>query len=91
MPTTVPTSVRVVQGVAAREDTDPLDLEPPLHAVVDTDALDALCRPVDDESRTPVAVEFSYRGHRVRIDGAGEIDISADVSAAESTPSESDD
>lgn len=86
MPTTVPTSVRVVQGVAAREGVDPIDLEPPLHAVVDTDALDALCRSIAEESRSPVAVEFSYRGHRVSIDDAGEIEISAAP-----TPGESED
>ncbi len=91
MTTTVPTSVRVVQGVAAREGIDPIDLEPPLHAVVDTDALDALYRPADDGSRMPVAVEFSYRGYRIRIDDAGEIGISADVPAAGSTPSERED
>ncbi|OLZ40090.1 hypothetical protein A6E15_03455 [Natrinema saccharevitans] len=90
MPTTVPTSTRVVQGVAAREGVDPIDLEPPLHAVVDTDALDALYRPVGDGSRTPVAVEFSYRGHRIHIDDSGEIDLSADVSATGSTPSENE-
>ncbi|AGB30828.1 hypothetical protein Natpe_0913 [Natrinema pellirubrum DSM 15624] len=91
MPTTVPTSIRVVQGVAAREGVDPIDLEPPLHAVVDTDALDTLCRSVDDRSRTPVAVEFSYHGHRVHIDDSGEIEISADVSTAGSTAGENED
>ncbi|WP_226480219.1 HalOD1 output domain-containing protein [Natrinema amylolyticum] len=74
MSKTVPTSIRVVQGVAAYEDVEPIDLEPPLHEVVDTDALDALFRSTHDSS---VAVEFTYRGTHVRIDDSGEIEVTA--------------
>lgn len=73
MSNTTPTSIRIVEGVAAHENVDPMDLEPPLHDVVDTDALDALFRTGDDSTAT---VEFTYCGTRVRVDDAGTIDIS---------------
>ena len=78
-----PISLRVVRGVAAREGVDPLELEPPLHEVIDTDALDALFRSTDESA---TAVEFTYRGHRVCVDGTGEIELTtASADCGEST------
>jgi hypothetical protein len=77
MSNTVPASIRVVREVAAREGVDPTDLEPPLHEVVDPDALDALFRPRDDASEHATTVEFTYRGHRVRVHGPGTVDVNA--------------
>lgn len=84
MPDTVPTSIRVVQGVAAHEGVDPIDLDPPLHSVIDTDALDALFRPTDGDGSTHASVEFSYRDKRVCVDSTGDVTVSANA-AAEST------
>lgn len=77
MTSTVPISVRVVQGVAAHEGTDPTALEPPLHSVIDTDALDALFRPVDDGDEPAATITFSYRGKEVRVDSTGRVDVTA--------------
>ena len=74
MSQSVPISIRVVQGVAAHEDVDPVDLEPPLHEVIDTDALDALFRSPDGSSAT---VEFTYCGQHVRVDDSGRVDVTA--------------
>lgn len=63
-----PVSLRVIQAVAERENTDPTDLEP-LHNVVDPDALDALfsrSEPVTDG--VPDVVKFDYCGHPVTVD-----------------------
>ncbi|QLK27124.1 hypothetical protein HYG81_05825 [Natrinema zhouii] len=73
----LPTSIKVVQGVAAHEGIDPTELEPPLHAVIDTDALDTLFRPVENATEATAAVEFSYRGNHVRVDSAGHVDVTA--------------
>lgn len=72
MSNTVPTSTRVVQGVAAHDGVDPTDLEPALHEVIDTDALDALFRSPDDASTT---VEFAYRGAEVCVDDSGRAEV----------------
>lgn len=67
----------VLAAVAGREGVDPIDLEPPLHDVVDPDALEALfADAVDGTARGDVVVEFTYCGHRVRIDGGtGEVTV----------------
>ena len=62
-------SQAVVEKLAAAEDVDPTELEPPLYHAVDPDALDSLV-----ESATgPLTVEFSYYGYVVRIDGSGTV------------------
>ena len=63
-------TLAIVGEVADREGVDPLDLEPPLHDVVDPDALEALFSDsIDGTTREDVAVEFDYCGHRVLVDG----------------------
>lgn len=79
-------SVRVVQEVADHEGVDPMDLEPPLYSAVDTDALDALFRRSDREAGGRPVVEFTYRGHAVRVDG-GEVRVSAGSSSVEAARS----
>ena len=57
-------SQAVVENLAAAEDVDPTELEPPLYHVVDPDALDSLV-----ESATgPLTVEFPYCGYVVCVD-----------------------
>lgn len=56
-------SVEVVETIAAVTGTDPLEMNPPLYEVVDTDALDMLFRR-SSEAR----VEFEYNDHTVVID-----------------------
>ena len=63
-------TAEVLGAVADRKGVDPVDLEPPLHDVVDPDALEALfADSIHGTVRETVAAEFTYRGHRVLIDG----------------------
>jgi hypothetical protein len=63
-------TAEVLAAVAEREGVEPIDLEPPLHDVVDPDALEALfADAIDGTAREDVSVEFTYRGHRVLVDG----------------------
>ncbi|WP_408957618.1 HalOD1 output domain-containing protein [Natrinema sp. 74] len=88
MVTEPPTSMRVVRAVAAEEGIDPAELRPPLHDIVDADALDELFPSTADSSNAARAVEFAYRGKRVCIDSAGTVEIAA---SAERSPSAASD
>ncbi|WP_339103375.1 HalOD1 output domain-containing protein [Haloterrigena salinisoli] len=66
----------IVTQIAEIEGVDPTDLEPPLHAVVDPDALERLIdSSPTDSSGTSLSITFTYRGHRVRVDGSGAVEI----------------
>ncbi|MDS0475567.1 HalOD1 output domain-containing protein [Natrinema sp. 1APR25-10V2] len=75
MANTAPTSLQVVRAVAAEEGVEPVELEPPLHEVVDADALDELFPATPGTSGPARAVEFAYRGKRVCIDSGGNVEI----------------
>ncbi|AXR78041.1 HalOD1 output domain-containing protein [Natrarchaeobaculum sulfurireducens] len=62
-------SIQVVTQVASAEGIDPVELTPPLHNVVDPDALDAFVQTADAEA----TIEFSYRDHSVCVDGTGRV------------------
>ena len=71
-----PLSQRVVQRIADAEDTDPTELEPPLHGVVDPDALERVFAPTAGGSpRTQGAVHFQYQGYQVMVSAGGEIQL----------------
>lgn len=70
-------SVSVVVEVADRKGVDPIELTPPLHQVVDPDALDALVAGPDARDPTMV-VTFDYQGYHVEIRGDGSIDVRDD-------------
>ncbi|WP_342027625.1 HalOD1 output domain-containing protein [Natronobacterium texcoconense] len=72
-------SITVVEEIARREGVDPVDLTPPLHDVVDTDALDALFHTsgLEDANGNPT-LEFSYHGYRICVDGPEAIDVTPD-------------
>ena len=59
----------ILESIAEREDTDPLDL-PPLYGVVDTDALTALL-----SGGTTVSTSFEYHGYEVRVGSDGVVSI----------------
>lgn len=65
----------IVEGVAAREGIDPLDLDEKLYDVIDADALDALTRGASDRRPQEMLIEFTYYGYSVTVDGAGEVTI----------------
>ncbi|QLG48717.1 HalOD1 output domain-containing protein [Natrinema halophilum] len=85
MSKTMPTSMRVVQAVAAQEDVDPAELRPPLHAVVDADALDELFPSGGATGDLVRSVEFTYRGNQVSIDSRGNVDVLAASTESEAS------
>ncbi|TYT61413.1 HalOD1 output domain-containing protein [Natrialba swarupiae] len=76
------TSVKIAKKVAARDGTSPSDLQPPLYAAVDTDALDALFRP-STTRETDLRLEFTYRGYTISVTPPQEIEIEPRCSSAE--------
>lgn len=68
-------SVRIVKRVAAHEGVDPVDLSPPLHTAIDTDALNSLFKPPISGSERVGRVTFDYRGHTVIVENAEDIAI----------------
>lgn len=73
--TTVPPSISVVEAVASAEGVDPLSLEPPLHQVVDPDALDALFTEKGPMVTRRSRVHFRYRGFAVTVEKKGDVSL----------------
>ncbi|QLG50079.1 HalOD1 output domain-containing protein [Natrinema halophilum] len=80
-------SVKVVDEVADREGVDPGNLQPPLHKVIDTEALDALFQSTSSTARTDGTVEFQYKGYQVRVKSSEEVEIGQTVSFEEQSNS----
>ena len=59
----------LLDAIAERENSDPLDLTP-LGAVVDSEALEFILG-----SETYVSVSFEYMGYMVRMDSDGNVEI----------------
>ncbi|WP_276256727.1 HalOD1 output domain-containing protein [Halomontanus rarus] len=78
-------SIKVSDEVADREGTDPTELQPPLHTVVDTEALDDLFRQTPSTPGTIGTVEFQYRGYKIQVDSSGEVQIGETISFTERT------
>lgn len=72
--------LKVVEEVADREGTDPVELHPPLHTVIDPEALDALFRSTSSTTRGNGTVEFQYQGYQIRVDGSGEVQLGETLS-----------
>lgn len=62
----------VVDAVAEATGRSPLDLRPPLSAVVDPDALDAV---VSHVPGSDVEVTFEYCGHVVTVRGPEDVEV----------------
>ena len=75
-------SLKVVEKVADREGVDPTELHPPLHTVIDTEALDSLFQSTPSTSRSGM-VEFRYRGYKVQLSSSGEVQIGETISFTE--------
>lgn len=67
-------TVSPFHGGSTGEDdgTEPLD---PLHEVIDPDALEALCRPRDDDPREATTVTFAYCGCEVTVESTGRVTV----------------
>ena len=90
-PTGSSLSVAVVEAVAEREAIDPLELERPLHDVVDTDALERLF-PVDGAGGpgSDGYVSFVYEGRLVRVSSDREVRIVEPGAAGNGWPGDGD-
>lgn len=66
-------SLSVVEAVSEVTDVDPIQLEPVLDDVIDTDALDGLFQRSYHQAPQPgIEVSFSYAGHYVTVTGTSE-------------------
>ena len=68
--------VEIARRIAASEGVDAAALDPPLHAVVDVDALESLVHPQPNE-RTDFTgvVSFTYGDYAVTVDGTGAVSV----------------
>lgn len=62
----------ILEAIAGVEETDPIDLTPPLYSVVDPEALDVVVQSLGGRSGW---IEFDYRGYQVTVDGAGGVSV----------------
>lgn len=66
----------VVELVADREGTDPMELRPPLYDVIDPEALNALFAPTSrGRLRESGQVSFEYLGYDVTVRGDGDVSV----------------
>lgn len=68
-----PPSQRVVEAVAAEQETSAIGFEPPLYEVIDPEALDSLVRAGTEDLR----IQFRYQDVSVVVTGSGRVDISS--------------
>ncbi len=64
-------SEQIIREVAAKEGVDPIELTPPLFAVIEPDALDALYANSDDRPE----ITFTWQGYTISADSEGRIQI----------------
>jgi len=76
-------SLKVVEKVASEKGVDPTKLQPPLHTVINTEALDRLFRSTSRSPRAGGIIEFQYQNYKVRIDSSGKVEIVGTVSSTE--------
>ena len=69
----------IVERVAEREGTDPVALDPPLHSVIDTDALTSLFIGGGRENDSETVVQFTYQGYQVTVDSSESVSVSEPV------------
>lgn len=71
----LPPSISVIEAVADAEGVDPLALEPPLHDVVDPEALDALFTASSTLPGGTGQVSFRYNGYDVVVENGGSVSV----------------
>ena len=70
--------VEIVSEIADREDVEATALTPPLHDVVDTDALESLFEATATADRAgPGTVSFLYHGYDVTVTACGDVRVQA--------------
>lgn len=67
---------RIVDEIAVREGVDPVNLDPPLAEVINTELLNAICADSDQkEESLSATLEFEYLGYTITVESGGEVDI----------------
>ncbi|MFC7157950.1 HalOD1 output domain-containing protein [Halomarina halobia] len=66
-------STAIVEAIAAEKQVDPIRLDPPLHDVVDPDALDEM---FSVPNSVPGYVAFEYDGYQVEAHSDGRVTLS---------------
>jgi hypothetical protein len=72
---------RISSTIADQTDSALSEL-PPLYETIDPDALDAFLGSSDDNAASASSVEFSYCGHRLRVDSTGQVQLRPEPEAA---------
>ena len=70
-PDSEPAGEVVLEAVAVLENTEPAELSQPLHASVDSDALDSLV----SHGGAMARVTFSYLGYHVAVESSGVVSV----------------
>lgn len=69
-------TVKIVEEVAERKGVDPVELTPPLHAAIDSEALESLFSDsISGANREGIRVTFTYCGYNILVDEEGEVEI----------------
>jgi len=63
---------QIVDAVADAEGVAPVTLDPPLAAVVDPDAVEAL---IQGSTTSDLEIRFTYRDHDVVVDDSGRVQV----------------
>ncbi|QLG47675.1 HalOD1 output domain-containing protein [Natrinema halophilum] len=70
--------IEIVEQIAALEDVDPTELQPPLHDVIDPEAVNDLFSPTKrNGTRESGRVRFDYLGYDVVVRGDGRVSVSS--------------
>jgi len=64
-------SDQIIREVAAKEGVDPVEITPPLFAVIDPDAVDALY--ANSDARPEIT--FTWQGYTISADSKGRVSI----------------
>lgn len=67
-------TVKIVEAIADRAGVDETDL-PPLHDVIDPDALEALFIPASPNANDAAQIRFQYYGYRVTVSADGSVTV----------------
>lgn len=69
-------SMRIIDAVATEREVSPTDLDAPLYAAIDPEALDRL---FDSKAADALNVTFEYAGHSVLVEGEGRVTVDGTV------------
>ena len=73
-----PLELTIAREIAAREETDPTTLEPPLYEVVDVEALETLLGARElGTAGFEGRISFDYREYTVTVEHTGEVSVTA--------------